>query len=72
MTNKQKFDEIRSQRKQILITPTMNEKAKLLGRVRGISFNELVNEALTDYIKGQMKNADIKTAIEVLNKTTKQ
>ena len=63
--------EKRSQRKQILITPTMDKQTKLLGQIRGISFNELVNNALIDYVQNQMKDENVKTAIEILSKTSK-
>lgn len=44
--------ETRSKRLQVLVTPTMFEALKSLSAETGLSVNEIVNVALSEYLKG--------------------
>lgn len=43
--------ETRSKRMQILVTPSMFDALKRMSEVTGRSVNDLVNRALTEYLK---------------------
>ena len=45
--------ETRSKRMQILVTPTMFDTLKALSTETGLSVNEIVNVALSEYIIGK-------------------
>lgn len=46
-------DETKSQRLQLLVTPSMHEALKKLSKGTGLSVNAIVNEALDEYLKGK-------------------
>ena len=45
--------ETRSKRMQILVTPSMFDALKAMSEVTGRSVNDLVNRALTEYLKNE-------------------
>lgn len=45
--------ETRSRRVQVLITPTLFDTLKALSAETGLSVNEIVNVALTEYVAGK-------------------
>lgn len=59
--------ELRSKRKQILITPETDKQLNLVARIKGTSQNEIINEAVNKYLKNQMKNATIKELVSKLS-----
>lgn len=52
--------ELRSKRKQILITPETNKQLNLIARIKGTSQNEIINEAINKYLKNQMQDREVK------------
>lgn len=44
--------ETKSKRVQILTTPSLHKKLKKQAKAEGLSVNELINKALTEYIDG--------------------
>lgn len=57
--------EKKSIRKQILIKPSQDEKLQGLKLATGKSMNELIGEAIDNYIKTKMRNEDIKKVIDL-------
>lgn len=55
-----KVTELRSKRKQILVTPETDKQLNLLSRIKGVSQNEIINEAVTKYLKRQMQDSEVK------------
>lgn len=45
--------ETRSKRMQVLVTPTLFDTLKSLSAETGLSVNEIVNIALTEYVAGK-------------------
>lgn len=45
--------ETRSRRVQVLVTPTLFDTLKSLSAETGLSVNEIVNVALTEYVAGK-------------------
>ena len=45
--------ETRSRRIQVLVTPTMFDTLKSLSAETGLSVNEIINVALTEYVAGE-------------------
>lgn len=45
--------ETRSRRIQVLVTPTMFDTLKSLSAETGLSVNEIINVALTEYVAGK-------------------
>lgn len=45
--------ETRSKRVQVLVTPTLFDTLKSLSAETGLSVNEIVNVALTEYVAGK-------------------
>lgn len=58
--------ELRSQRKQILVTPETGKQLNLVARIKGVSQNEIVNEAIESYLKKTMRDATIKELVSKL------
>lgn len=52
--------ELRSKRKQILITPETDKQLNLVARIKGTSQNEIINEAINKYLKNQMQDREVK------------
>lgn len=48
---KQGGQEFRSSRAELLLTPTVHRKLKEIAQLNNVSFNELVNQILQDYIE---------------------